>query len=885
MPNPRHAYEKQDIGLICLLKQGKPVGTKVQFVVKIDDVEKTKVDGTISADANSRTGKAATAKYVPDEVAADKTHHVMTYHAVVDGEEYKTTDEIHIWPKKAKLTTLNEAGDKPLPGVRFWVLQNKEKYPKSDDPMMPQLPPYKTAGNPAVFEFPLKAGYAFALEACEPFEFVADPEKNGTALRDLKVKAKLNFEAEFVTPKRPADGNLKQWVNLPGDAVKKGTDGLGNEIEVTVGVKGDRNEATGAAVPNPLGGAGVFVFVKVKFSGPGGKKSKRNSPKTELVAGLNLSDRVAVKEAATDLQWEYTGKVELKEAGGVGKFKINVGYAGGDTCEIKIGSTATCGDATLTLTNWRKLWYEIMAPDFMDLAERDMPDGSKAWDFVPTGLTNIKTSGDATFIEYELFKGHKFTEAEALTANPGSVMKREFFERTAGPAKVYILTDYSFTKYPKNFDKGKGTRATHVKGCDINLYNNGPGGDGRDADKTLYDQCTAEEKDIDIWGTFRGIYWHPVSAYGGGTGGDTIKDITWQADIADPSVYMQKPTVEFAPDEDTATGDTDKGKTRAITLTEATLSGIGIVRYESPMIGNIPTTLDATRKAAIDSFLTPMLTIAKLRPKGNVLKFKISAEKGNQRREDRIQAIKDYITTKVASDAPLVPVHPGLDDAGVARLGTLAWAGAIDIDNSHHHKFRVKLPKSPGGTAEHLKILPGDFVGALSATKCPVGVWIEFEPQHSANGMAGQGAQKGEMLLKWGINCPLCITDTFLHELGHQYNMAVVATGTGDHQWHDADNPQAPGISTPKTVVETEVAPYIHVGTKGHAYSGKNHSGPHCAYGLTDDHKDEPNYHNVPSGTCTMFGSGPRDDSQRKRLRFCPQCQDLLRARDLRALK
>lgn len=878
----RHSFEKQEIGLICLLKQGKAVGTKVTFVIKLDDVEKTRVDGSISADPNSRTGKAAVAKYTPDEVAPDKTHHVLTYMAIADGEEYKTTDEIHVWPKKAKLTTTNEAGDKARAQVRFWVMQDGKKHPRidSEDPMVPQLAPYKTKGDPAINEFKLKAGHPFEPQACEPYEFVGDVEKNGTALRDLKVKTKLNFQAEFVTPKRPDTGQLKQWVSLPAGA-GKGQDGMGNEIEIEVGVKGDRSPTTGAPMPDLMGAPSVFVFVKVKFSGPGGKKSKRNSPKTDLLAGLNLSDRVAVKEGADDAEWEFKGKVELKEANGIGKFKLNLGKAGGDTCEIKIGSTDTCGDATLTITNWRKIWYEIMAPDFMDLAERDMPDGTKAWDFLPAGLTNIKTSGDATFVAYELFKSHKFTEAEALATIPGSVMKREFFERAAGPAKVYILTDYSFKKYPKNFDKSKGARGTHVKGCDINLYNDGP---AHDADKTVAQRLRAEGSDIDIWGTFPNIYWHPVSAYGGGTGGATIKDITWQAYFANKNLYIVKPTVEFAADEDTSGPGTEKAKTRTVTLTEGTQHGIGVLTYDSPTIGNIPSDLNTARKAAIDSFLTPMLTIPKLRAQNNTLKFKISGEKGNKRRDDRFQAIKDYITAKVASAAPLVPNHPGLDDAGNPRNGNLAWAGTIDIDASHHHLFHVKLPKSPGPTPAHQKILPGDFVGAESATKCAVDCWIDFEPQHAANGMAGQGAQKGEMLLTWGINCPLSITDTFLHELGHQYNMAVTAAGNGAHQWATAEVPHAPGIATPKNVTQAEVAAYKFRGDKGHAYTGKGHSGGHCAYGLTDAQKGQDPYGN-PSGICTMYGSGPRDDTQRKRLSFCPMCQDMLRARDLSALK
>ncbi|MDX2148499.1 MAG: hypothetical protein SFZ23_13350 [Planctomycetota bacterium] len=878
---PRHTFEETELTLICLLKQGKPVDTKVTFVVMLDGVEKTRVDGAVTADKHARTGKAATAKYTPEAVAADKTHHVLTYKAIADKEEYPTDDEIHVWPKKGKLACKNEAGDKPFKGFKFKVMQNGEQFPKENGA-------YKATADNAEVEFKLDKGHTFALQGVEPFEIVGEPEKNGTALRDLKCKGKLNFEAEFVTPKRPVDGALKQWVNLAGEPAKKGTDGKGNEIEITLGVKGDRDDL-GVAKAEIVGGPGVFVFVKVKFSGPGGKKSKRNTPKTDLVAGLNLSDRAAVKEAATDPEWEFTGKVELKETGGVGKFKINLGKAGGDTCQVSIGSTSACGNATLTFTNWRRIWYQIMAPDFMELEQRDLPDGSRAWDFAAAGRQNILNSGNATYIEYVMHQSYKFSEAEALVAIPGSVMKREFFNRSAGPAKVYLLTDHSFRSYPKNFDKTDAElikRCTCVKACDENYYSDGPGTDDpidlawitTNAAPDFVFPAPADPAK-------KPTYWIPKSGF---NGVDTIRSIHWWAEIANTAPYKVKPAVEFAADLHV---DDDDDKEREFTIQETTQgkAAVQIVFTKPGRLRDVATDLDATAKGILNGLLTQLYSVPVLRANGNKLRFQVSGQTGTGRKATRFANIKQYIQDHVAANGPNTPIHPALKDDGSLHSGTLTWSNVVNMDRSMVTRISIDLPTA--NTTD-----PGSFVGALSATKCPVKVQIRFEPHHPANGLAGSGAQKGEILVKWGINCPLCITDTFLHELGHQYNMATVARGGGAHQWSTADATHAAGMRVPKTVVQDEdLAEYkFGANAKGHMYTGKGHSGPHCAFGLTDDQKTLGAYRSyrdgggiihAVNGTCTMFGSGPRDDGQRTRTSFCPQCIAYACGRDLAVLQ
>jgi len=848
----RHIHETTEVGLVCLLKQGKPAGSSVTFVVLHDKVEKTRLDGAVVADARARAGKAATVKYKTPEVPDDKASYVITYKALADGEEYLGGDEIHVWPRKGKLTSRNEDDTQPLPGFKFKVVQNGSAGTDI----------FKAEGDPAVSDFRLAAGAPFTLEGVAPYAIVSDPANpapQGGKLRDLKSKNKITFKAEFVDPKRPDSGTIKQWVNLDATA-KKGTDALGTEVEITVGAEGDR-DGSGTTVPEPLGRAGVFVYVKVKFSGPDNRKSKRNAPKTDLVAGLNLLDRVAVKEAATDAQWEYKGKVDLALAGGVGKFKLALGVAGGDSCEVSIGNTVACSDATLTFVNWRKIWYELMAPDVMALRDASAEDGTAVRDF-PSAISNaMKTAGDLTFIDYAIHRSQSFTQDEATTTAPGSILKREFFQRNDGAAKCYLLTDYSFKTYPKAFDKSKGARGSLIKACDVNLFNDGP---GRDADFVRRLDATTVQADYDLAANDPNILWSPSSAFSGGGGAASIRSLTWAAKIANPANYRGPPTysaVAAVDDPAAMVGDDAQFTIDELTQNPAPCR----VLFRKPWIGNTATDLDDAAKAAIDLWLAPLWTDAKVRPNDFKLQFRFTGQLGNERRQARVTSLDTYIRAKLAS-APPIYKHAGLKPDGSVRSGNFVVADVVDMDRSHWKLIAVNLPAADAGD-------PGSFVGPLDATAhCPVSVTFTFEPQHSGLGMAGQGAQKGELLLLLDTRAPLSVSDIALHELGHQYNLSNVAHGL-------------PGIANAKGITENEPeARYRDVGTKGNFYTGMGHSGGHCAFGLTDADKTRANFHGL-RGKCIMYGASSMNDGTRTATGFCPQCADHARARDLSALK
>jgi hypothetical protein len=671
-------------------------------------------------------------------------------------------------------------------------------------------------------------------------------------LRDLTLKGELKITAEFV---KPTGAVVKQYVNL--DTGANGQDGKGNKIVVQVGAKGDRDPG----VTDKIGKAGVFVFIEIDFDpvrDPVVKKSERNVPKTDLIAGKNLVLRTMVTDAK-----KYKGKVDLAAAGGIGEFELELGKAGGDWCEIKIGGTAACTDATLTIENWRKIYYELMSPDFMELTPDVLDDGTAGQGLSAGAIANLKKEGDKAFIEYSHYKTQLFTPAEATTAGvKGAVLKRSFFELNSGPADVYLLTDYTFTKYPKAFDKGMASRGTLIKMCNKNLFNDGP---ASDADKDMNVEFTTAKGSLNIHDTLK-VYWSPIAAYKSGNGADTIRTLKWKA-MVDPAAVRAKPAVTLGPDG--VLNEDDAANERIVKVTETVLNLSHDVKFEKPLIGHIGTSMSSSAKTELDDWLTSICTQPNMKTTGNKLNFKVECFTGNDRRTTRLGSVKNILAARVAAVSPEFAIHPGLDDAEAPLEGDLALT-TVDIATSNWRKIVVDLPAAAPGD-------PGSFVGAsTTATKCKVRVSVKFEPQHSGLGLAGQGAQKGELLFCYTKGNPLVCSDVMLHELGHQYAMTT---------YQMAADSASPGLRKPKSTAEDEDrAEYKVTGDKGHYYNAHGHSGSHCAVGLSDAEKGGASYSGKP-GVCTMFGSNSSLDTNRRTTGFCTQCVDYIRARDLSALK
>lgn len=228
--------------------------------------------------------------------------------------------------------------------------------------------------------------------------------------------------------------------------------------------------------------------------------------------------------------------------------------------------------------------------------------------------------------------------------------------------------------------------------------------------------------------------------------------------------------------------------------------------------------------------------------------------------ENGLDSMK-LLTWKAKIDPGRFPNHPAVS-GGRVRSGTLS----LDcIRFTNISEFGIVLPTALPGD-------PGNFVGAsVTEDECPIEVRMRFESPSEGLGLAGQDAQSGENLVVYDSESPECVVDVLLHELGHSMGQTVFGS-----------KKPPKGLSKPKTISEVDTL-YASNGTLGHIYVGHFHSGPHCAYGLTDAQKGLDSYKGL-AGTCIMFGANPGFDPSSATNGFCPQCSDYIRARDLRDL-
>jgi len=211
------------------------------------------------------------------------------------------------------------------------------------------------------------------------------------------------------------------------------------------------------------------------------------------------------------------------------------------------------------------------------------------------------------------------------------------------------------------------------------------------------------------------------------------------------------------------------------------------------------------------------------------------------------------------------PAHPGVH-AGAARTGNLHAVNDVKFVNIEC--FEVELPDgtaaSPG---------PGRLVGAaVTATHCPIRVVVEFEAADEGLGLSGQGAQAGENLVCYKQTAPQTTVDVMIHEFCHSAGMAVIG-----------GNAPPPGLAVPKTTAQVDPDNQDATSTKGHLYTGHDHSGGHCARGLTNTQKAAASYGGRPA-TCINFGENSLADPSRRTAKICPTCTLVLKARELTAI-
>jgi hypothetical protein len=819
-------------------------------------------EGSESSDKQELTAQGWVEASLPlPLVDDDKEKYVLTY-TVTHGKETKTDlPSFTVWPKQGTLKVKDVKDPaKGLKGFQFKLMQGGK-----------QQGEVKTVTkDDGTYKFDLQAGNGFSIDPVVPCKIAEAGWEKETG-RNRVCKADFDFEADFLAPLK---GAVKQYVNLASDptAATAGQNGAGSVLRLKVGVKGDSDKPAEAKLFKP----GMIVHVRVTFGPPAGgggiEKSLRVDPaaKTEIKNELDLSGM-----AAAGTPNAFKAKVTLKPDG-TGELKAYLGLAGGDVCKVEIAGsdrflkdTAVAADAVLTITNWRKLYYELMAPDFYaarELVSRADPvTKTNHLDFPTAALDKLKEIGDSCFIEYVFEAVHTFTAANAPIG--AAAMSKRFLGMDNSADLAYVLTDYTMNVLPTGaaWAATKPGLSNYIKLCDQNYYWEATDSDGNvNARKSYASPAVTTKKHRIPMAAFNG-YFIPISGLGSGAGEFSVK-------VADPGApgFKWKALVDmnFCKTRVEAivparTPGQDGKHRRVIKVKEANQNQETEIEFLQPKIGNITKDVTAPQKIALEKWLADRFAPAALKQHGNKISITIESESGNSRRDDRHNAVKAIIEARLnqLKASHSISVHPGLTDAGVARSGTFTQA-CVNMGESTRKEIVIDLPDAAPAD-------PGTLVGAMSAAKCPVKIECFIEAHNNALGLC-ENANVLACFSKAAARVDVCTT---LHELGHSYGMTVFT---------NADLPPV-GMARPKSITQAEpIARYKTVGNnKGNYYDAHDHSGSHCAYGLTDVEKTNASYQTSGVGAsarCIMFGSGGRDRP------FCPQCIDLIRGTNLKAL-
>lgn len=335
-----------------------------------------------------------------------------------DGQvPYPGQTTYRVWPRNVRVTLLKEeigtTGD-VFKGIGFKLVQHGHK---DTTAVMPHKPP---------FEAPRRHPGPVLLVPDVTYRFKEWKRGTESAGREREAVLEPSFEPEFLSPS--AGATMEQYVNLQSNKTgdELGSDGSGSVVAILVGAKGDAGKDIDRrnAIPNTM------VHVRATFS----RDKGRTIPKVGI-----LQDQVypveELKGSKDGKTW--TCRVRIGDDR-IGRFKIELGLAGGETCEIAIGVTPDKFiPETLRFENWRQIWYETWQPR-ADGADR-LTDYTHFRGRTTPGLAD----GWAQYIDKVLAKS--FVRFSQLAA--------EYFDHTDIPGYTFTTITKSHwlrARYPKH---------------------------------------------------------------------------------------------------------------------------------------------------------------------------------------------------------------------------------------------------------------------------------------------------------------------------------------------------------------------------------------------------------------------------------------------------
>lgn len=831
MPDPKKEdiFEESTYKVTATIKSGL---FSTKYKGKLDLLYK-KGDTVLHTDPDVDVSKGIVEKDYPvPKVPDTEETYVLKIVAQYGKNKEKTRvlTEATVWPKKLKLT-IKDTENKTIKEVPFEVEFGngaKESGDTNDNGV----------GNVDL----KKSTYEIKIKA--PWEVISN--KNDAKKREHDIVVRKNMQAKIVKPDltkpcwSPATeggdnaAGVRQYVNAPTSA-ENGCDGDGSIIEFEVACKkladGQKNDR---------------IYIKVEFS----KDSERNTPAPALIAPTQGI-------TSTNGGKTFKGHVILGSDGGTAKFKLQLGYAGGETFKVSVGySKDDPSDDAQTFVTWRKVTYQLRFPKLMKvrMTEKTRKDATKYFDLPDTVANVVKTRLAAVFVEYANIKSHVFDPPVGAPC----LVTRGFLEDSADTTPVYVVDeDLVWLGGAPDFDAAKDDRETMITFCDAALDEK-----TKTVNPTI-ELTAAETADvvIDTVTKYKYFVKRPFQA---DMMNLEVAGYEWVAamdKVADPDKNL-KPTVKV----EFVTEDREDWDEYEITEPNAGTGSV-VINFS----GNDP--LTTGDKAKLKTFYEACFKKAKeMRQQKNVLTFKVSGPAGVDGHDRQHSAIQSEFSSIRTSSAKTLLYHPGLDDDGNPRKGPMT---DVTIEHLTSRKLKFKLPVRANDT-EALK--PGDFVGAASATKCPVNVTYSVVGAYTYNGHAGGGKQV--LVLRNVI--PQAIAATVCHELGHAMGMSVMPDEYGDEIPMPPDLPAdlAKHVDNGGAYFRDKDAAPFNNGFR------ERQQGPHCSHGMPPARRPHRKFDNwTASGAspvCLMWGEGGSEDS---RTQFCPNCTKILKARDLRDVR
>jgi hypothetical protein len=252
---------------------------------------------------------------------------LLHYGVRADDLAFDGDEEIVVYRDSVEVTAVG-ADDAPVPNALFKVTVR-------GDGAEPTSTTRRTDGNGVARVQRLPPG-EIEIEWLDPFELRGWIQGDGPRRR-ARV-ARRTYKGEFRFPARGVETH-EQLVNLPRDDDNWD---WGHTMRVKVGVE------KGAWGPNDR------LYLKAVF-----KTTERTAPARTIVGG--------VQNGLTSTHDLVVGP------DGTATFEVELGHGGGDEVTLHVGSTNQCADGTVKIVSWRKVFYQLTAPDIWNVAELPGP--------------------------------------------------------------------------------------------------------------------------------------------------------------------------------------------------------------------------------------------------------------------------------------------------------------------------------------------------------------------------------------------------------------------------------------------------------------------------------------------------------------------------------